>query len=272
MGVDESVPDGSRDHGEDSRMLTAYPASARAEGPQAAGTVWWIDLLDPTNEERADVERTYGLKLPSRQELSEVESSSRISEEDGTLFLRMPIISRASALDEPPAPVGFVLSKDLLVTIRYTRLRSFDKVAAELSRDDRGGGSVEVFAALVDEMVDLAADFLEAIGAELDGISRAVFLNIRDKRSYLMRSNDALRRVLADVGNAGTRLSRIREILLGLQRIVPFTFEKERHWIPRTMQGRLNGSRGSSVADRLRNASHRQGAVSAGCRAGLHQH
>ena len=220
-------------------MLTAYPASAPAGAPQAEGKVWWIDLLDPTNEERASVERTSGLKLPSRQELSLVESSSRVSEEDGTLFLSMPIVAQASALDEAPSPVGFVLSKDLLVTIRYTQLRSFDKVAVEFSKDDRRGGSVEAFAALVDEMIDLAADFLEAIGAELDGISRAVFLNIRDKRSKIARSNDALRGVLIDVGNAGARLSRIREILLGLQRIVPFTFEKERDWIPRTMQGRL---------------------------------
>ena len=99
-------------------MLTAYPALGHHEGSPAARKPSWLDLLDPTDEERASVESSYGLKLPSRPELSEVESSSRVSEENGVLFLSMPIISPANALDQPPSPVGFVLSKDVLVSIR----------------------------------------------------------------------------------------------------------------------------------------------------------
>jgi magnesium transporter len=220
-------------------MLTAYPASMDADASPAARHVSWIDLLSPTNEERASVESRYGLKLPSREDLSEVESSSRVSEENGVLFLSMPIVSHASALDQPPSPLGFVLSKDLLVTIRYTQLRSFDTVAAKFSKSDRPGTSVETFAALVDEMVDLSADLLEEIGAELDAVSRAVFPKLRKKRHHVSRSNDALRDVLIDVGGAGERLSRIRDILLGLQRIVPFVSGIERDWIPDKMQGRL---------------------------------
>src|SRR6266852_9884151 len=100
-------------------MLTAYPASAHAEA-HAARKVSWIDLLDPTKEERDSVETKYGLELPSREELSEVESSSRISEENGVLFLSIPIVSHAHAVEEEPSPIGFVLSKAILVTIRYT--------------------------------------------------------------------------------------------------------------------------------------------------------
>jgi Mg2+ and Co2+ transporter CorA len=116
-------------------MLTAYPASGHAEASPAARDVSWLDLLNPTNEEEASVESRYGLKLPSRQELSEVESSSRVSEKNGVLFLNMPTVSQMSGLDEAPSPVGFVLSKDLLVTIRYTHLRSFETVAEKFSKD-----------------------------------------------------------------------------------------------------------------------------------------
>ncbi len=220
-------------------MLTAYPASEHAEASPPAHEVSWLDLLNPTNEEKASVESRYGLKLPSRQELSEVESSSRVSEQNGVLFLSMPIVSSANALEQPPSPVGFVLSKDLLVTIRYTQLRSFDTVAAKFSKEDGRGSSVETFAALVDEMVNLSADLLEEIGAELDAVSRAVFPKLRKKRRHVSRSNDALRNILTDIGNAGERLSRIRDILLGLQRIVPFVFGTERDWIPHKMQGCL---------------------------------
>lgn len=238
-------------------MLTAYPAftptlpsaaGGGGKGAHAARKVSWLDLLDPTQEERASVESNYGLELPSREELSEVESSSRISEENGVLFLSIPVISHAHAVEEAPSPIGFVLSKDLLVTIRYTQLRSFDMVATKFSKKDACGSSVEAFAALVDEMVDLSADVLEGIAAELDAVSRSVFLKPRTRRRHLTRSNDALHRTLLDVGSAGERLSRIRGSLLGLQRIVPFVSEPERDWIPNDMRVRLRTAQGDLLS------------------------
>jgi magnesium transporter len=223
-------------------MLSTYPTFEHAEASPAASQVRWLDLLNPTDDERAGIESKYGLKLPSRQELSEVESSSRVSEKSGVLFLSMPIVSHAGALDQPPSPVGFVLSKELLVTIRYTQLRAFDMAAAKFSKENGPGTSIEAFAALVDHMVDLSADLLEEIAAQLDAVSRAVFPKLREKRRHVSRSNDALRDVLIDVGSAGERLSRIRDILLGLQRIVPFVFGTERDWISQKMQGRLKAA------------------------------
>jgi magnesium transporter len=229
-------------------MLTAYPARPPAEALHAAGEILWFDLLDPTTEEKASVESKLGLELPSREELSEVESSSRISEERGVLFLSMPIVSRAGVTEEAASPIGFVLSKELLVTVRYTQLRSFDKVVARFSKNDAPGSSVETFAALVDEIVDLSADLLEGIAAELDAVSRSVFLKTRGTRRHLTRSNDALHDTLGDVGSAGDRLSRIRDSLLGLQRIVPFVSESERDWIPNNLRSRLRIAQGDLLS------------------------
>jgi magnesium transporter len=234
-------------------MLTAYPASAptfpfraskegKGADAQAAPKASWLDLLDPTEDERAAVESKYGLKLPSREELSEVESSSRIAEENGVLFLSIPLVSHGRGVDEPLSPIGFVLSKDVLVTIRYTQLHSFEAVAAKLFKADARASSVDVFAALIEEMVDFNADWLEDIAAELDAVSRSVFLKSRTRRRHLTRSNDALHRTLIEVGNAGERLSRIRGSLLGLQRIVPFVAEPERDWIPGNIRTRLKGA------------------------------
>jgi magnesium transporter len=229
-------------------MLTAYPAPPTAEVLHTAREVLWFDLLDPTTEEKASVESKLGLELPSREELSEVETSSRISEERGVLFLSMPIVSRAGAPEEAPSPIGFVLSKDVLLTIRYTQLGSFDKVAARFSKNDAPGSSVETFAALVEEIVDLSADLLEGIAAELDAVSRSVFVKTRGRRHHLTRSNDALHDTLGDVGNGGNRLSRIRDSLLGLQRIVPFVSEPERDWIPNNMRSRLRIAQGDLLS------------------------
>jgi magnesium transporter len=67
----------------------------------------------------------------------------------------------------------------------------------------------------------------------------------------MTRSNDALRDVLIDVGNAGERLSRIRDVMLGLQLIVPFVSGAERDWIPQKVQGRLGTAQSDllSLAD-----------------------
>jgi magnesium transporter len=223
-------------------MLTAYPARGRADVTQRLSEVLWLDLLDPTNEETARVENKFSLKLPSREELSEIESSSRISEEDGVLFLSMPSFWHAQMLDEAPSPIGFVLSKSVLVTIRYTKLRSFDSVAAKFSKSHAPASSIETFAAIVDEMVDLSADLLEGIAAELDVVSRSVFLKNSRRSGKIIRSNEALHDTLIDVGNAGERLSRIRSSLLSLQRIIPFVSEPKRDWITNNIHSRLKSA------------------------------
>jgi magnesium transporter len=221
-------------------MLTTYPGGKTASAPIDPQATWWVDLVDPTDNEKAAAESMCRLTIPSREELSEIESSSRISEEEGVLYLSMPIVSFAANVDDAPSPLGFVLSKDFLVTVRYTALRSFDTVAAKFSTPEAPRTSIETFAALADEMVELSADTLEAIGSELDAISRSIFPKRgKGRKRLVVQSNDALRTVLIDVGNFGERSSRARDILLGLQRILPFVAGPQRDWISQQTQEHL---------------------------------
>ena len=231
-------------------MLTTYTTSENVETSDALPTVSWIDLLQPTNEERASVESGYGLNLPSREELSQVELSSRLTERNGVLFLSMPTVSHMSGLDQAQSPLGFVLSKQLLVTIRYAHLQAFETVAEKRSKDGGHSSSIDTFAALVDGMLELSADLIEQISAELDSVSRTIFSKL-GKQKHVTQSNDALRRVLIGVGIAGERLSRIRDSVLGLQRIVPFVAGSEQDWIPANVRARLKTTQNdlSSLAE-----------------------
>jgi magnesium transporter len=215
-------------------MLTTYPASKFQDGPVPSSAAW-IDLFNPTAEERTKVESEYGLELPSRAELSEVELSSRVSEKGGVLFLNMPAVSRAASPNETPSPLGFVLSKAVLVTVRYAPLRSFESVAETMANDNGHRSGVETFSAIVDAMVDLSADLLEETARDLDAISSAVFSNRLDPSRHVTRSNEELRGILIRVGTAGEHLSRIRDTVLGLQRIVTYVSGRERDWIPRAI-------------------------------------
>ena len=136
-----------------------------------------------------------------------------------------------------------MLSKSVLITIRFAQLHAFDTVAEKCSQDHGSFTGVEAFAALVDEMVDLSADLIESIAADLDGVSRAVFSKL-GKQKHVTQSNDELRGVLIGVGNAGERLSRIRDSVLGLQRIVPFVAGTEQDWIPANIRVRLRATQG----------------------------
>src|SRR5882757_2498186 len=113
-------------------MLTLYNnRGVRSEPVADAGNgalppdVVWIDLLKPEARETAFVEKATGLAVPSLDELSEIESSSRLRARDGALYLSLPLIY-TSEPDEPlSTPVGFVLTRDRLITVRFAELPSF---------------------------------------------------------------------------------------------------------------------------------------------------
>jgi magnesium transporter len=206
-------------------MLTTY---GREEGQSDQ---LWFDLVNPSKEEILRAEKATGLKLPTREKLSEIEASSRVSDIGGVLSLNMPFVASAQAIDDAPSPVGFVLSEKVLVTIRFAELRSFDAVKASLKEGKNLETSAEVFASITSEMVDAISDLLEKIGGELDALSRKIFPTPKGRHGHKMKSNAVLRAILVDVGHTGERLSHIRSCLLGLQRIIPYSIAKERPWI-----------------------------------------
>jgi len=212
-------------------MLNVCPSSA-GQAPV------WIDLLDPTAEEVKRVESQHEIQVPSRAQLEEIESSSRLSVENGTIHLNMPVIAHEG--EEAPTALGFVFNKNLLVTVRYTHLFSFDAAIERFNKDGPAKTSSEVFATLIEGITDFGADSLEQISLQLNDVSRRVFRNYGTKRpGNIARANRALREVLVAVGECGERLSQIRESLLGLERIVPYALDKGKEWISSDIVERL---------------------------------
>jgi magnesium transporter len=96
-------------------------------------------------------------------------------------------------------------------------------------------------------MIDVTADLLESVAAELDTVSRSVFSSL-GRQAMATRSNDDLRQFLTTVGKAGAQLSRIRDSLLGLHRIVPFFFRVECEWIAQPLRDRVEISEADLVS------------------------
>lgn len=225
-------------------MLTAYPA---AGSPGSAAKPVWIDLLQPTPEEQARIAREHGIRIPSRESLQEIESSSRLRADGQVLTLSMPLSLSEERTEPLPVPIGFILSPALLVTVRFAEMRGFTDITARLDKGEAPADSTAVFAALVERMVDYRADLLEGISAEVGTVSRRVFVRHlpRTRRTAV---DGALREMLATVGAAGERLSEVRESLLGLQRLVGFSSEMAQEWLRPEIRARLATARNDLVS------------------------
>ena len=201
--------------------------------------VIWIDLVEPTDEERAFVEERAVCHLPTKDALSEIEASSRLIVEHGVLYLSTSVVARGDTDDARLSPAGFILSPTLLVTVRYAALSTFDAVAEQVRKDDTLGSSIGVFTALLEAIVDRGADVLERLGAEVDRISRSVFRGDPKDPQHTVRKTDALRQTLSKIGIIGDRVSQARDVLLGVGRISSFTSDLGDKWIPPEFHTRL---------------------------------
>jgi magnesium transporter len=229
------------------QMLTVY--LSEPEAPGVAAKPFWIDLLQPTDEERTSVATEHGLRIPTREQLEEIESSSRLRAEGQVLTLSMPLVVPPEATsDALPAPLGFILSPALLVTTRYTPVSGFADVTARIEKGAAPRNSLATFAALIEAMIDHRADLLEALSATINSMSRQVFAQQYAAPRRPARYNRALRQMLSQVGRSGDKLSEVRESLLGLQRIVGFTCEMSQEWLGAEIRARLSTARQDLVS------------------------
>jgi magnesium transporter len=201
--------------------------------------VIWIDLVSPTPEESAFVESQRKVRIPSIEALREIESSSRLAVDHDVIYLSVPAVAAGDTPDAHLTPAGFILNENLLITIRFAPLSTFDTVAEQVKQDKALQSATAVFAALLEAMVDRGADVLERLGAELDKVSKSVFRGDPSRPRRTVRSNNSLRRALTAVGMTGDRLALARDALLGVSRVAPYVLSLRKAWITPEMQARL---------------------------------
>ena len=211
-------------------MLTFHATSAKREVEVALDAaalppeVNWIDAFRPDPTEIAFLNRVLGIETPTFEKMSEIESSSRLYAVAGRLYLTTPMVYHDAAGALQTTPLGFVLAKENLLTIRIKPIRACDhRRFGEPEGDHLLPGGLGAFVALLDEIVDHLADELEALTGELDKFSHLIFRD-EDKRPRREAGGDSrdLRIVLRNVGRAGAVTSRISETLLGISRIIPY--------------------------------------------------
>ena len=235
------------------------------------GHVIWLDLINPNSEEIEFVERRAKVKVPTKEALSEIEVTSRLSKSGDRLYLSAPVIGQATTEHAELSPAGFIVSSEILITVRYETLPSFDAVAERLQREEALASGMGVFVALLEAIVDRGADVLEHLASAVDEVSRTVFRG-NLKGSTAQRGADfTLRKALSKVGALGDRSSKARDVLLGVGRMATFTLDVCHEMLSDEFRDQLHRRlKRRCIIERLRDAPVRQDAVPAGCGPGLH--
>ena len=208
-------------------------------GAEMPSEIIWADLLNATAEEKKLVERLLQIRIPSEESLSEIEASSRLILDHGTLYLSSPAV-RLNEDNEPEiTPVGFVIGPHVLVTVRFAQLPIFDEVAKRIGSDESIENGMCVFTSLLEAMIDRSADVLEHLGAKVDNLSRGVFKGglVRTKRP--VRSSRRMREALENIGELADRLAKARDVLLGAGRIASYARDVGGGWITAASKKRL---------------------------------
>ncbi|HEX7759961.1 MAG TPA: magnesium/cobalt transporter CorA [Caulobacteraceae bacterium] len=174
----------------------------------------WIDLLEPTREEELAVERALGVELPTREEMAEIEPSSRLYQEAGATVLIATVLTDSETARPRNSPVTFVLAGNALVTIRYVKPRAFEVFAAQVERQPEAtAGGAQVFIGLLDSIVDRLADVLERTSAQVERTSLDVFSRPRTA---------PFEDIIDSLGRAQVIDSKVRDSLVSLHRMISF--------------------------------------------------
>ncbi len=216
-------------------MLTIYSSDSNPPRVWRTGTEVplnpvWIDMIDPSEEERRQAALILGTGLPTRDQTSAIELSSRLRSSEVALRLNIPSFVRTEGVTGPMTPLGFVLTPKMLASVRYAKSLSFDQVAAAIATADAPRSGTDVFLALMEGIVDVGADRLEELGNNLSNLSEDVFSETRSERTLL-------RRALLQVGTMQRQVNQIRAAMLGASRVITYLCDSAPPWIDSELHG-----------------------------------
>jgi magnesium transporter len=180
----------------------------------------WIDLVKPTPDEDHAVERLAGIAVPTREDMQEIEISSRLYIENAARYMTATLMCAADTENPRTTAVTFILASHRLVTVRYDDPKPFMLVENKLARSAPPGITGEmVLMELLDAVIDRNADILERAGSDMDTISHDIFEPDGAARTgHAKRYSD----ILIAIGRKGDLTSKVRESLVSIGRVVTF--------------------------------------------------
>ncbi|MDE1159589.1 MAG: magnesium transporter CorA family protein [Neorhizobium sp.] len=206
-------------------MINAYSASGAPKplSPSEAldrlpDDIVWLDMLHPTPEEDAYVERLLGIDVPTRDDLKDIEPSSRLYIDKGSVFMTGSLVYRADGPDPQLTDIAFILTGGRLLTVRYAEPKSFQLFIAALARNStlvRDGETM--LGKLLETIADRTAEILEHTVDHIDRLSTDIFRNRGSRRPPRFLEDK-----LADIAQFHRLVGKVRDSLGSLSRLLSF--------------------------------------------------
>ncbi|MBC7908310.1 MAG: magnesium transporter CorA family protein [Rhodospirillaceae bacterium] len=192
-------------------------------GPDASTTdAVWVDLLSPTPEEERAVEALIGTDVPTREEMQEIEVSSRLSRDGNTLTMTTPVLTNSTGFNPENIAITFILAGPRLVTVRYGTPQGLAAFITRLERHPTIASAGDLLLGMIESLVDRMADVLERIAQEQDAISHRIFHQPAPSRARRRSSSRDLEVMLRTIGRGGDLQSKARDTIMGLRRVITF--------------------------------------------------
>ena len=206
--------------GEDS-LTTFALEDIRKSIPVLTGALW-IDLFQPTEEEELFVEKTLGVDLPSREEMHEIAESSRLFEENNSLYLScwLPCFDSPIPVN---SSVSFVITPTQFVSIRHSdhhAFRIFQKTRNRL-QSRRFQTQYGAFVELLDAMAGHIASTLRLVEQDLNSLSAAIF---SEQKTEQKKNKLGLKQIVQRLGKRNSLVSNLRESSVSLSTLTPFFY------------------------------------------------
>jgi magnesium transporter len=199
----------------------------------------WADLYDPTPEEEKAVESLLTVDVPTRDEMREIEQSSRLYDEAGAIYMTATVGSQLDTAKPQSSAITFILTNGRMITNRYVDPTPVRRFMQHVERSPAAcTSSTTLFAGLLQAFVERIADLLERVQTELDAVSFAIFP--RDGESS--PSSADLHLLIRQIGANGDLVSKARESLVSFQRILMYVQQSTNIALSQDQRGRFKST------------------------------
>ena len=137
--------------------------------------ILWIDLLNPTIKEQKAVEGFMEISLQTKQQVEEIESTSKYSETENAIISNSNFFVPTGD-SFVVQPVSFIISNEgVLVSVRTAEFRTFREAEKRLQMSYRSFSTgYHLFISLLEVRIDYAADLVEMIAKQVAALSKDI--------------------------------------------------------------------------------------------------
>lgn len=220
-------------------MITAYVKTHQGIKPVSIENITdfpddtvWLDLLEPSKSEEQVIESFLGIEVPTSQEITEIEDSSRFYRREDTIYLTASLLARLESEQPSTTDIRFILTPAAVISVRYLDSRRFRLFTTRLTY---GGIQIDSSDSLMERMLELIvddlADSIEATALDLDRLAHGIFFSGPTETTAVTAGrNIDLKETITEIGKYGELVSEARLIVLNMHRLLIFLSQSGDDW------------------------------------------